>query len=91
MVSYFKTQWHRLLFALFAIVMACTKFFSTAPDLTTIEGVMKLNDLTISGVFWLITAIIWAVMSFVDHNSACINKLDERLKVIEKANNIETE
>ena len=91
MVSYFKTQWHRLAFAVFALIMACTKFFSTAPDLATLEGVIKLNDLMMSGVFWFMTAIIWAIMSFVDHNSACINKLDERLKVIEKANNIETE
>lgn len=91
MVSYFKTQWHRLAFAVFALIMACTKFFSAAPDLTTLEGVIELNDLTVSGVFWLMSAIVWAVMSFVDHNSACINKLDERLKIVEKANNIETE
>ena len=83
MVSYFKTQWWRLLCALacliYCIVIVCT---STAVA-DSVEGVyMLLGDVINCGA-WFLASCFWCIISFVAHNSACIEKLDKRVEALE--------
>ncbi len=77
MVSYFKTQWWRLLIALICLVMCCVYTFSPAPDTTTVEGLDKVISNMVTAGLCFLDFIIWMVMSF-------INYLQDRIELLEK-------
>lgn len=83
MVSYFKTQWWRLLCAVLCwipiIIIICT---STATS-ETVEGLATITRDLVSCGSWMLASCFWCIMSLVDHNSDCIKKLNERIQYLE--------
>ncbi len=52
-VSYIKTQWWRLLIALFCLVMTLVYMFKSCPDTMTIEGLdAVLSNIVTAGLFF---------------------------------------
>lgn len=101
MVSYFKTQWWRLLIALFCFVMACIYAFKPAGDPTTLEGLNQdLGNMVSAGINF-ISFILWSVISFIDYNTKCIRLLEKKqerddamyelVQELRKANEIDRE
>jgi hypothetical protein len=78
MISYIKTQWWRLLIALFSLVMACIYIFKPAPDTMTIEGLdAVLSNIVNAGLFFA-GFIIWVFQSVIEYNSDRIELLEKK-------------
>ena len=76
MVSYIKTQWWRLLIALFCFVMACIYALQPAGDPTTLEGLNQdLGNMVSAGINF-IGFFVWSFTSFTDYNSKRIEALE---------------
>ena len=78
MVSYFKTQWWRLLIALFCLVMAFVYMFKPEPDTSTIEGLNTLITYMFTAGMYFCGFIIWSFGSFVDYNQKCIEYFEKK-------------
>lgn len=77
-ISYFKTQWWRLLIALFSLVMAVVYIFKPAPDTSTLEGMDTLITYMINTSLYFVGFIIWSTISFIDYNQKCIELLEKK-------------
>ena len=78
MVSYFKTQWWRLLIALFCLVMAFVYMFKPAPDTSTIEGLDTLITYMVTAGIHFAGFVIWSTMSFIDYFQECIELIEKK-------------
>ena len=76
-VSYIKTQWWRLLIALFCFVCFCVYAFQPAgPD--TLEGLTQdINNMFSAGLFFC-SFLIWSFISFIDYNQDRIELLEKK-------------
>ena len=78
MISYIKTQWWRLLIALFCLVMTLVYMCKPCPDTMTIEGLdAVLSNIVTAGLFFA-GFIIWTFISFIDYNQERIELLEEK-------------
>jgi predicted HicB family RNase H-like nuclease len=78
MISYFKTQWWRLLIALFSLVMAFVYMCKPCPDTMTIEGLdAVLSNIVTAGLFFA-GFIIWVFQSVIEYNSDRIELLEKK-------------
>ncbi len=77
MVSYFKTQWFRLLVALVCLVMCCVYAFKPAPEVLTVEALDEVLSNIVSANIYFLGFIIWMIMSFIEH-------LQDRIELLEK-------
>ena len=77
MVSYFKTQWWRLLFAASCFGVAIYFALQPAPDISTLEGVNVVTGYMFASICWLLSAFVWLGMSIVDW-------YDDRVTLLEK-------
>ena len=77
MISYFKTQWWRLLIALMFLGFACYYAFQPGGDLSTLEGLNKSITIMMSAGTCFTSCLIWLFVSIVDYN-------DERIELLEK-------
>ena len=77
MVSYIKTQWWRLLIALFCFVMACIYALKPAPEVLTVEALDEIMTNMFTGSLHFIGFVIWSFISFINYN-------DDRIKLLEK-------
>lgn len=77
MISYWKTQWWRILCAAMCFGAALYFAFQPAPDTTTTEGINQVIGYLSSSIGWLISAVFWFLMSFIYHN-------EDRIKLLEK-------
>lgn len=75
-VSYFKTQWWRLLIALVCLVMCCVYVFKPSPDTSTIEGLDTLITYIVNANLYFLGFMIWMLISFINYN-------DDRVKLLE--------
>ncbi len=77
MVSYIKTQWWRLLIALFCFVCFCVYALQPAgPD--TIEGLTQdLNNMFSAGLFFC-NFLLWSFISFINYNQDRIELLEKK-------------
>jgi hypothetical protein len=83
MVSYFKTQWWRLLVALFCLVMCCIYAFKPAPEVLTVEALDQVLSNMLAANIYFLGFIIWSIMSSINH-------LQDRIELLEsKANKLE--
>ena len=73
MVSYIKTQWWRLLIALYCLVMSFVYMFKPSPETTDILITYNFN----LGIYFC-GFIIWSFGSFVDYNHKCIELLEKK-------------
>lgn len=78
MISYIKTQWWRLLIALFCLIMACIYIFKPAPDTTTVEGLDTLITYIINAGLYFIGFIVWIFQSVIEYNSDRIELLEKK-------------
>ena len=77
MVSYFKTQWWRLLIALFCLVMACVYALKPAPEVLTVEALDEVMTNMFTASLHFIGFVIWSFISFISFN-------DDRIELLEK-------
>ena len=77
MVSYFKTQWFRLLVALVCLVMCCIYAFKPAPEVLTVEALDEVMSNMLTAGLYFLGFIIWMLMSFINH-------LQDRIELLEK-------
>jgi len=77
MVSYFKTQWFRLLVALFCLIMCCIYAFKPAPEVSTVEALDEVMSNMLTANIYFLGFIIWSFMSFINH-------LQDRIELLEK-------
>jgi hypothetical protein len=84
MVSYFKTQWIKLVVAVLCwipiIVTCCTSTATTE----TLEGLTTIvGDLAVCGA-WFLASVVSCIMSMVDYNSRCADMLNKRIALLEQ-------
>ena len=77
MVSYFKTQWWRLIIALFCFVMACIYALKPAPEVLTVEALDEVMTNMFTASLHFICFVIWSFISFISFN-------DDRIELLEK-------
>lgn len=83
-VSYIKTQWWRLLLALVCLIFACVYAFQPAVDESTLEGVRENLGTMISATGWLLSSLLWFVISFLSWHEDCIRELDKKNRDLEE-------
>ena len=77
-VSYIKTQWFRLLIALFCLVMACVYAFKPAPEVLTVESLNEVMSNMLTASLQFSGFLIWSFISFIDHNQNRIELLEKK-------------
>ena len=80
MVSYFKTQWWRLLIALYCFVMACIYAFKPAPEVLTVEAFDEVMSNMLTAGLHFAGFVIWSFISFINHNQDRIELLEAKAK-----------
>ena len=78
MVSYWKTQWWRLLIALFCFVMACIYALKPAPEVLTVEALDEVMANMVTASIHFIGFVTWSLSSFIKHNQDCIELLEKK-------------
>ena len=78
MVSYIKTQWWRLLIALYCIVMACIYALKPAPEVLTVEALDEVMSNMITASLHFTGFVIWSFISFINHNQNRIELLEKK-------------
>ena len=101
MVSYFKTQWWRLLIALYCFVLCCIYAFKPAPEVLTVEALDEVMSNMLSAGLHFAGFIIWSFISFINHNQDRIELLEkkaekydalsEEVSALDEANRIDRE
>lgn len=77
-VSYIKTQWWRLLIALYCLVMACVYAFQPAPEVLTVETLNEMMSNMLTASLQFSGFLIWSFISFIDHNQNRIELLEKK-------------
>jgi type VI protein secretion system component VasK len=77
-VSYIKTQWWRLLIALYCLVMACVYAFQPAPEALTVETLDEMMSNMLTASLHFSGFIIWSFISFINHNQDRIELLEKK-------------
>jgi len=77
-VSYFKTQWWRLLIALYCLVMACVYAFAPAPEVLTVEALDEVISNMLTASLHFSGFVIWSFISFINHNQDRIELLEKK-------------
>lgn len=85
MVSYWKTQWWRVLISVFFFLYAIHFAAQPAPDESTLEGVKLAAQYMTNAVAWMVSAILWAFMSVSNWHEDCIRALDKRVTTLEES------
>ena len=78
MVSYIKTQWWRLLIALFCLVMACVYALKPAPEVLTVETLDEVMTNMVTASFCFTGFVIWSFISFINYNQDRIELLEKK-------------
>ena len=79
-VSYIKTQWWRLLIALYCIVMACVYAFQPAPEVLTVEALDEVISNMLTASLHFTGFVIWSFISFINYNQDRIELLEAKAK-----------
>lgn len=77
-ISYIKTQWWRLLIALFCLVMCCIYAFKPSPEVLTVEALDEVMSNLLTASLHFIGFIIWSFISFISYNSDRLELLEEK-------------
>lgn len=79
-VSYIKTQWWRLLIALYCLVMACIYALQPAPEVLTVETLDDMMSNMITASLHFSGFVIWSFISFINYNQDRIEVLEAKAK-----------
>lgn len=77
-VSYIKTQWFRLLIALYCLVMCCIYAFKPAPEVLTVEALDEVISNMLTASLHFTGFIIWSFISFINYNQDRIELLEKK-------------
>lgn len=77
-VSYIKTQWFRLLIALFCLVMCCIYAFKPTPEVLTVEALEEVMSNMLIASLQFSGFLIWSFISFIDYNQDRIELLEKK-------------
>jgi type VI protein secretion system component VasK len=77
-VSYIKTQWWRLLIALFCLVMSCIYALKPAPEVLTVEALDEVMTNMVTASVQFTGFVIWSFISFINHNQDRIELLEKK-------------
>jgi type VI protein secretion system component VasK len=77
-ISYIKTQWWRLLIALFCLVTACIYAFKPAPEVLTVETLDEVISNMLTASLHFSGFIIWSFISFINYNQDRIELLEKK-------------
>ena len=86
MVSYFKTQWHKIFIGIGCLIYSLVIVF-TGENITMTDSLENMYigvTTVIRCISWLITGIFWLLSSYIEHNSDCIKELNKRVKNLEQ-------
>ncbi len=83
MVSYFKTQWWRLLCALGCLIYAGVIAYTSTAVADSVEGVYLLLGDVIRCGLWVLASCFWGIMSLISYNEDCIRELNKRVTQLE--------
>lgn len=83
MVSYWKTQWFRVLIASVHLGLALFYMFQPAPDTSTLEGLNALTSNMFSATVQVTCFFVWLFMSFIEYHADCIKALEKRIEILE--------
>ena len=78
MIYYWKTQWWKLLIALFCFVMSCIYAFKPAPEVLTVETLDEMMSNMVTASTYFTGFVIWSFISFTDYNQDCIKMLEKK-------------
>ena len=77
MVSYWKTQWFRVICGTVSIVLFIIFLFQPGADESTLEGLRENLNNCFAALCWFINSIFWFVASIIEYNC-------DRIKLLEK-------
>jgi predicted PurR-regulated permease PerM len=77
MVSYWKTQWFRVLIGFVALGLCIYYLFQPGADESTLEGLNQNLSNSFAALCYFLTAMIWLISSVIEYNS-------DRIKMLEK-------
>ena len=77
-VSYIKSQWWRLLIALYCLVMCCIYAFKPAPEVLTVEALDEVMSNMLTASLQFSGFLVWSFISFIDHNQNRIELLEKK-------------
>ena len=78
MISYWKTQWWRIVLALVSLAVALFYMFQPAADSSTIEGLNEtMGDIVNAGVYF-VGFISWSFLSVIEYNNDRIELLEKK-------------
>lgn len=78
MVSYFKTQWFRLLVAIICLGVSIYYAFQPAAETLTVETLDEAMSAMFNATGYFLSFIIWISISFIDFNSDRIELLEKK-------------
>lgn len=78
MVSYFKTQWFRLLVAVICLGLSIYYAFQPAAETLTVETLDDAMSALFTATSYFFSFIIWISMSFIEFNSDRIELLEKK-------------
>lgn len=77
MVSYWKTQWFRVICGTVSIVLFIIFLFQPGADESTLEGLRENLNNCFAALCWFINSMFWFVASIIEYNC-------DRIKLLEK-------
>jgi hypothetical protein len=83
MVSYFKTQWWRLVIAVLCFVPIIITCCTSTATTETVEGLTEVTSEVFSCFGWFLASCCWLLTSLTSNNSDCIRELDNRVQYLE--------
>jgi hypothetical protein len=78
MVSYWKTQWFRVLIGFVALGFMCYYLFQPGADESTLEGFRENSENACASLCFFITAMIWFLSSIIEYNNDRIELLEKK-------------
>lgn len=77
-VSYIKTQWWRLLIALYCLVIAGVYAFQPAQEVLTVEALDEMMSNMLTASLYFSSFVIWSFISFINYNQDRIELLEKK-------------
>lgn len=77
-ISYFKTQWFRLLVAIICLVVALIYAFKPAPEVLTVETLDEVMSDMFTAVCFVFSSFVWLLCSVVEYNHDRIELLEKK-------------
>ena len=80
MISFWKTQWFKLLIAVVNLTLAFWYAFSPSPDTTTLEGINEAISILFNCSIYFIGFIVFSFASILCYFLDCLNLLEKKVE-----------